>query len=126
MTPLLLKVNRTDISDFFVGIRTSMKGSAQVDVNLFDISGGRFGLEVIQSRQITNVNFNNFTGASDDGGNYFAVRDNANGDAALPNSLVMYKNTFQIGGASSVVAAGFFAINGGFGLCKRSRRHLMG
>lgn len=106
-----LKVNRVTINGFYTAVRTSMKGGAQVDMNYCDISDVSRGLEMNETRQNTNVNFNNFVGSSTDAYNFNAVHFKAGTNPTKSSSLVMYKNTFEIGGIITVTAAGFFPIN---------------
>jgi hypothetical protein len=90
-----LKINRSEIRNTEVGVVTTMRGGAEVDINFNDFTSNLIGVFLIDTNQNTTITTNTFTGddAADDA--YFGVVV-FTGAADAPDSTraVVYNNDF--------------------------------
>jgi len=111
------KINRSTVSEVFAGLVTSMRASAQVDINFNKFEANVQAINLVETNQNTTITQNTFFGDNLVDDRYSGVIVTNFRDAPPSTRLVVNKNEFNISstfpGITSVGVRIVFAINGG-------------
>ena len=101
------KLNRSTVMNVDTGAVTSMKSSAQVDINFNNFSQNRSDVIVPNANQSTTITGNKFVGVAGTAGDYAGIQVLTNdADAPDSNRVVVHKNTFTIDAQTNTMGAG--------------------
>jgi len=112
------KVNQSNVTGYGTGVNTSMRASAQVDINFNSFTNNRMGVNVIDANQSTTITGNSFTSENNDESltGMGAIRvQRRNSSAPDKNRMVIHNNRFMYTDlevvAGNTLRGSVFAIN---------------
>ena len=92
-----LKINRSTIVNFSIGVLTKMKAGAQVDINFNEFSGNRIAIVLLESNQNTTITTNTISGeATPERGFAGILVATQSADAPNKTRMVVDNNVFNI------------------------------